>query len=73
MKSCQIFIKDEQKVLALDNIEQCHLLEDPDLWKEFHKSLCSEDIPEADEDDNLEGTNVRNTTRNQHQIQFGTY
>ena len=41
---------------TLDNIEQSHLLEDPDLRKEFHKSLSSEDIPEADEDDNLEGT-----------------
>ena len=49
-------MKDEQNVLAVDNIEQSHLLEDLDLWKEFHKSLSSEDIPEADEDDNLEGT-----------------
>ena len=49
-------MKDEQNVLAVDNIEQSHLLEDLDLWKEFHKSLSSEDIPEADENDDLEGT-----------------
>ena len=49
-------MKDEKNVLALDNIEQSHLLEDPDLWNEFHKSLSNEDISEADEDDNIEGT-----------------
>ena len=49
-------MKDEQNVLALDNIEQSYLLEDLDLLKEFHKSLSNEDVPEADEDDDLEGT-----------------
>ena len=43
-------------VLALENIEQSHLLEDPDLWKEFQKSLSNEDVPVANEDDDLEGT-----------------
>ena len=42
--------------LALDNIEQSRLLEDPDLWKEFHKRLSNEDIPEGDEDDDFKGT-----------------
>ena len=50
-------MKDDQNVLAIDNIEQNYLLEDPDLWEEFHKSLSNEDIPEADEANGLEGTN----------------
>ena len=66
-------MNNEENILAIDNIEQSHLLEDPDLWKEFHKSLSNEDIPEADEDDNPEGQSVNNTTRNQHQIQLGTH
>ena len=49
-------MKDDQNVLAIDNIEQNHLLEDPDLWEEFHKSLSNEDIPEADEANGLKGT-----------------
>ena len=55
-KKLSYILKDEQNVLALDNIEQSHLLEDPQLWKEFHKSFSNEDISEADEDDDLEGT-----------------
>ena len=35
-------MKDDQNVLAIDNIEQNYLLEDPDLWEEFYKSLSKE-------------------------------
>ena len=49
-------MKDEHNILAVDNIEQSHSLEDPELWKEIYKSLSNEDIPEADEGDDLEGT-----------------
>ena len=50
-------MKDDQNVLAIDNIEQNYLLENPDLWEEFHKSFSKKDIPEADEANGLEGTN----------------
>ena len=56
-------MKDDQNVLAIDNIEQNYLLEDPNLWEEFHKSLSNGDIPEADEANGLEGTN--DVTHNQ--------
>ena len=45
----------DQNVFTVENIEHIHLLEDPDLLKEFHISLSNEDSPEADEDDDLEG------------------
>ena len=59
-------MKDEQNILAVDNIKQSHLLEDPQLWKEFHKSFSNEDISEAMRMMTLRGQNVNNTTRNQH-------
>ena len=69
-------MKDEQNVLALDNIEQSYLLEDPDLWKEFHKSIKASLMRIYQRQMRmitLREQKVNNTTRNQHQIQLGTH
>ena len=69
-------MKDEQNILALDNIEQSHLLEDPDLWKEFHKSIKASLMRiyvKQIRMMTLREQNVNNTTTNKHQIQLRTH